>query len=609
MASGGSFSLSPAGPVAGKSRGGSLMELPRHVYDPVLADRAASFPALLRQKEFWLLAKVLLSYLAELLLSLFEAASVADRSAFMRREASRFRELLIKLGPTFIKLGQFLSVRRDLLPLEFADELALLQDQVPAESFATISQVIQAELGALPQAIFQSIDETPIASASIGQVHRVVLPDGRLAVVKVQRPDLAQEFYRDLGFMRLVARSGLKINAFLRRFSEDPAVPPPTRFDFKNWLDMSSEFGRTLFAEIDYLVEGRNADRMRRLLRDKPEVKIPRVIWKYSAYRVLTLEYIEAIKIDRVEELRERGIDLELVATRLINCYLEQIVLKGFFHADPHAGNLAITESGSIVIFDFGMIGELTENQRMSLLSCVVAVIKRDADQLVKSLSDLGVVRPNVNLAAVGRAITPFMDYYAGKSLFDLDFCQLERDIDTVVAERSLHLPANLAYLLRAGSSLEGIARTLKADFSFIEAVKPVMRYWLQAEGIDTIGSLVQLFQLASAAVGGLGRLNNLPKKREMSARNASSRLRPLGESCSECARTVRIQRRLVKRLKIVTFLLVVFILFSATISIWLASLSSYSEIWYIVMIGNLLLGGIIFWNLRNLAYGSRKKK
>ncbi|MDR3613962.1 MAG: AarF/UbiB family protein [Candidatus Obscuribacterales bacterium] len=448
------------------------------LYDSKLADLAVMPSRIVNDKRFWRMAKTVINL----------SKVGAGNKWFPNREISEvdrkklfaisFRETLVEFGPTFIKLGQFLSVRRDLLTPEMADELASLQDKVPPFDRDLVHKTILDELGREPEKIFAEFDYEPMGSASIGQVHKAKLQDGRDVVVKVQRPDLAQRFYQDLGYMRTFISWG-------RRLKPDG--------DWDGWMALSDEFGRTLFSEIDYLQEGKNADRMRTCLKEQTRIRIPRVIWKHTGRHVLTLEYAPGIKIDRKEELKAAGFDLETIGNELIYCYLEQVLIHGYFHADPHAGNLAIDEEGRIIIYDFGMVGEISEAQRMAIAGCVTSVIDKKSDNIATHLIELGVLKADANQVPIIRTLGPFIDYYSGKSIKDLDFTDLERDIDQIAFEKALRLPANLAYLLRAGSSLEGIARTLQPNFSFIEAGKPFIQRWLLSKP-SALGPLLKVF-------------------------------------------------------------------------------------------------------------------
>lgn len=395
-----------------------------------------------------------------------------------RRKAVRIRELLIELGPTFIKVGQFLSVRRDALPLEIAEELSLLQDRVPPVEAGLVRATIEAELGRPPEELFDIFDQTPIASASIGQVHRALLKDGRPIVLKIQRPGLAAAIYQDLGYMRLCAAAAGKLG-----WSQA-----------KSWLALTNEFGRTLFEEIDYLKEGRNADRLRTVLRNYPQVKIPRVYWRYTGRRVIALEYLPGAKIDDVARLKDLGLNFRTLGNLLIGCYLEQVVSSGFFHADPHPGNLAVDADGNLIIYDFGMMGEISAAERAALAACISAICRRDAQKLADNLVELGVITSSDFRAPVARAIQPLIDYYCGRDILALDFSHLEADVDALVAGQALCLPPSLAYLLRTGTSLEGIARTLRPNFSFASAARPFLWKLAVEQGLITLERTLEEF-------------------------------------------------------------------------------------------------------------------
>lgn len=500
----------------------------KEVYDPAKADAAVHLPTLLFDERFWELATTLARFFVVSFLSVVLPDKRLTAEQRRREKAERIKDLLIELGPTFIKLGQFLSVRRDVLPEEVADELKCLQDKVPPFNLQLVRKTILSDLGQAPEELFSDFSEKPLASASIGQVHLVKLKDGRRAVIKVQRPDLATEFYRDLGLMRLFARAGNWVTSQGRRFSTifkgvraSNRLLRRRQLNFDAWIELSHEFGRTLFAEIDYLQEGRNADRLRKILHKHANIRIPRVIWKYTGRRVLALEYIPGVKIDRVDELKAQGFNLEELGNMLINCYLEQFILTGFFHADPHAGNLAIDPYGNLIIYDFGMMGEITEEQRRGMSALVHATVKKDPQEIANQLVKLGIVIPDADLEALARAVQPFIDYYGGQGLMELDFTHLEQDIENLITKRSFRLPPSLAYLLRAGSTLEGIARTLKPDFSFIAAVQPVIRKWALSDGLSYLAREGKLLAFANLALEEL-RSKDGGAKRKKTAESAT---------------------------------------------------------------------------------------
>lgn len=435
-------------------------------YDPAEADRSVKVGNLIGDARFWSMLKTFYTFgFASIVDKARPPKSAEESETRQRQRAARLRKTFISLGETYIKLGQFMSVRRDFLPVEIADELALLQDQVPPFEYALVKATIERDLGGSPDELFAHFEETPIASASVGQVHRARLKDGTEVAVKVQRPQLRQRFYQDLGYMRFLIQLGRKL---FKNYA-----------DWDGWVELSDEFGRNLFAEVNYIQEGRNADRLRRVLRDFPDVKVPRVFWKFTGRRVLTLEYLKGTKIDRVKELLERNINLPRLGKQLVSCYLEQVLMAGFFHADPHAGNLAVDDEGRLIIYDYGMVGEIDDEQRHAITGCISAVIQKNTDELVINLRKLGILKGDASSAPIERALKPFIDYYAGREVKDLDFTDLESDIDQIALDRSLCLPPSLAYLLRAGTTLEGIARTLQPNFSFVEAAKPALKKWI----------------------------------------------------------------------------------------------------------------------------------
>ncbi len=428
-------------------------------YDPQLADQAVRVQRLLVDPQFWGLIGTVLRFLFDLVVERLFLSPKPSRQEAMSAKAARIRHLLIDLGPTFIKVGQFLSMRRDLLPPAVVDELGKLQDAVPAFPVSFVRQSIVGDLGGMPEQLFSVFEPVPIASASIGQVHRARLLDGSWVVVKVQRPDLGQRFYRDLGYMRIMAKIGGLLGTGERA---------------QAWLDLTDEFGRVLFAEIDYIQEGRNADRLRKCLRYRPRVKIPRVIWQYTGRKVLTLEYLPATKIDNLAELKIRRVDRSDLANLLVDCYLEQVLLSGFFHGDPHAGNLAVDADGRLVIYDFGVMGEITGKQKAAFAGCVKALVAADADQAAFHLEELGIVRRGAYSQPLVRALSELLAFWRGKEILDLDLGALEKDVDSLIANRAFQLPPALACVLRAGSSVDGLARTLRPGFNFAQVARRV---------------------------------------------------------------------------------------------------------------------------------------
>ncbi|MBI2810097.1 MAG: AarF/ABC1/UbiB kinase family protein [Candidatus Melainabacteria bacterium] len=551
-------------------------------YDAALADSSVRVRNLVTDRRFWQMAKTLANFS-------FEAFSDRikpkfSKSELKRRRAVRLREALVELGPTFVKLGQFLSVRRDCLPIEIADELAMLQDKVPPFPIELVRSTIESDLGASPEQVFVSFDPQPIASASIGQVHRATLKDGHSVVVKVQRPDLSQLFYKDLGYMRRLAKWGLLIR-------------PQGQWD--SWLALSDEFGRTLFQEINYIQEGRNADRIRHVLRNHESMIVPRVFWKFTGRRVLTLEYLPGTKIDKVGELEQKGLNLAKIGNELVNSYLEQVLMHGFFHADPHAGNLSVNDEGKVIIYDFGMMGEISEAQREAITGCIAAVIKRDTADLIKNLTALGIVKADAKMAPVKRALEPFLEYYSGKELRDLDFSVIEHDIDQIAADKALTMPPNLAYLLRSGTTLEGIARTLRPNFSFVEAAKPALKKWILSRPANAATLLKVIFNITDDKL-----LKLAPGKNKNGARVEAEEVKFAAANLQEVSdlkakvylleTQMKAQEQKTRQLISLSLWLLVFPLIIATF----ANIPEYRSYANYFLIGNGVMGAIIMWHL-----------
>lgn len=551
-------------------------------YDASLADSSVRVRNLVTDRRFWQMAKTLANFS-------FEAFSDRikpkfSKSELKRRRAVRLREALVELGPTFVKLGQFLSVRRDCLPFEIADELALLQDKVPPFPIELVRSTIESDLGSSPEQVFVSFDPQPIASASIGQVHRATLKDGHSVVVKVQRPDLSQLFYKDLGYMRRLAKWGLLIR-------------PQGQWD--SWLALSDEFGRTLFQEINYIQEGRNADRIRHVLRNHQSMIVPRVFWKFTGRRVLTLEYLPGTKIDKVLELEQKGLNLGKIGNELVNSYLEQVLMHGFFHADPHAGNLSVNDEGKVIIYDFGMMGEISEAQREAITGCIAAVIERNTADLIKHLTALGIVKPDAKPGPVKRALEPFLEYYSGKELRDLDFSVIEHDIDQIATDKALTMPPNLAYLLRSGTTLEGIARTLRPNFSFVEAAKPALKKWILSRPANAATLLKVIFNITDDKL-----LKLAPGKNKNGARVEAEEVKFAAANLQEVSdlkakvylleTQMKAQEHKTRQLISLSLWLLVFPLIIATF----ANIPEYRSYANYFLIGNGVMGAIIMWHL-----------
>ncbi|HEX6731923.1 MAG TPA: AarF/UbiB family protein, partial [Pyrinomonadaceae bacterium] len=346
-----------------------------------------------RDRGFWSQLRTRAHHATELLLDRFiralrfvifrGAEGSARKDARLFKQAVWLRQSLTELGPTFIKIGQALGTRADLLPLAYVKELATLQDQVPAFSTADAFARIESELGHRVSECFPEIDSEPIASASLGQVYRARLATGQEVAVKVQRPDLERIISFDIAILYRLVRL---TNRFFPKVNENA-----------DWEGMLREFYTTIFEEMDYVKEGRNADRFRYNFRTWRAVKVPKIYWSHTSRRVITLEFIRGTKVVDIEQLRARRISAVKVNRLLIRTYLKQLLEDGFFHADPHPGNLLVMDSGHLAFFDFGMVGRITPKLQSQMIDAFFHVVARDVHGLGQDIINLNFLKPGVD--------------------------------------------------------------------------------------------------------------------------------------------------------------------------------------------------------------------
>jgi predicted unusual protein kinase regulating ubiquinone biosynthesis (AarF/ABC1/UbiB family) len=393
------------------------------------------------------------------------------RSQRLTSYASRFRSLAVNLGGVLIKVGQFLSARVDVLPAEVTQELSGLQDEVPAEKFSDIRQVVESEFSLLLEEKFANFSEQPEAAASLGQVHSARV-DGRIVVVKVQRPGIERIIATDLAALRTVANWLQRYRPISRR---------------ANLPALMEEFTRILYEEIDYLAEGQNAETFARNFADRPGVRVPQVVWTHTTKRVLTLEDVRGIKISDYPAITEAGVERPAVANRLFNTYLQQIFEDNFFHADPHPGNLFITPLDPpdsqipwlLTFVDFGMVGRVPENLRAGMRELVIALGTRDAPRLVKSFQLLGVLLPEADLALLEKAEAMMFERFWGKSMSELasitpaEMREFAGQFRELLYTLPFQVPENIILLGRTFGILSGMCTGLDPDFNIWQATAP----------------------------------------------------------------------------------------------------------------------------------------
>ncbi len=417
-----------------------------------------------------------------------EAKQVARR----KQQAIWIRDTLLDLGPTFIKVGQLFSTRADLFPQEYVEELSKLQDKVPAFSYQQVEALIQQDVGKTISALYLSFDPIPLAAASLGQVHRALLHNGEEVVVKVQRPGLRKLFTIDLQILKGIARYFQKHPDWGRG---------------RDWMGIYEECCRILWEEIDYLNEGRNADTFRRNFRACDWARVPRVYWRYTSPRVLTLEYLPGIKISHYEALEAAGIDRKTVARLGAQAYLQQLLNDGFFHADPHPGNIAVSPEGALIFYDFGMMGRIKTGIREQLMETLFGIAQKNADRVVTSLIELGAIAPVDDMGPVRRSIQYMLDNFMDKPFEAQSVSQISDDLYEIAYDQPFRFPATFTFVMRAFSTLEGVGKGLDPEFNFMEVAKPfAMELMANSNGSEANTFLSELgrqaAQVSSTALG-----------------------------------------------------------------------------------------------------------
>ena len=436
----------------------------------------------------------------------FRRLSRRTRPNRYRLVASQFRNLAIRMGGVMIKVGQFLSARLDVLPPEIIQELSGLQDEVPAERFEDIRREAEKELGEPIDKKFELFDETPLAAASLGQVHRARLcvedakGDFCDVVVKIQRPHIAELIEVDLSALRQVGR-------WLEKYP-----PVARRVDVSALVE---EFSTTIREEVDYIAEGKNAGIFAENFKDAARVHVPRVVWSHTSQRVLTLEDVFAIKITDYDAITAAGVDRSEVANELLDTYLKQIFSDGFFHADPHPGNLFVTPSPvapdngkpawQLTFVDFGMVGRVPENLRLGLKEMLVSVGTRDAARLVRAYQTLNILLPGADLKLIERAESQLFDIFWGKSMSELrgiSHAEMFRFADQfreLMYDLPFQLPQNLLMLGRTVAILSGMCTGLDPNFNLWTKLAPYATKLISAENgsgwkvwLDELGNVVK---------------------------------------------------------------------------------------------------------------------
>ncbi|XP_010532046.1 PREDICTED: uncharacterized aarF domain-containing protein kinase At1g79600, chloroplastic-like [Tarenaya hassleriana] len=376
----------------------------------------------------------------------------------MRKRAAELRRIFTRLGPTFVKLGQGLSTRPDLCPPDYLEELAELQDALPTFPDAEAFSCIEKELGLSLDSIFSSISAAPIAAASLGQVYKAQLKySGQVVAVKVQRPGIEEAIGLDFYLIRGV---GTLINKYVDFITSDVVA-------------LIDEFAGRVYQELNYVQEAQNARRFKKLYADKADVLVPDIFWDYTSRKVLTMEWVDGTKLNEQDAIERQGLKvLDLVNTG-IQCSLRQLLEYGFFHADPHPGNLLATPDGKLAFLDFGMMSETPEEARFAIIGHVVHLVNRDYEAMARDYYALKFLAPDVDVSPIVPALQNFFDDALTYTVSELNFKTLVDGLGSVFYQYPFNVPAYYALILRSLTVLEGLALYADPDFKVLAASYP----------------------------------------------------------------------------------------------------------------------------------------
>lgn len=396
-----------------------------------------------------------------LLLLLWDKLFKNNSSRTRHKRARWLVKNLLQLGPTFIKIGQSLSTRADLIPLEYIQELTQLQDKVPPFSSDEAIAVIEAELGKPIYDLFETFEREPLASASLGQVHRARLYSGQDVVVKVQRPGLEKIFNLDFEVIHRLIRILTRYFSAARKY---------------NLEAIYEEFFELLFQEIDYVHEGKNAERFQANFKGYSQILVPKIYWQYSNKKILTLEYLPGIKVDDRSALEANNINLDRIIQLGICSYLKQLLIDGFFQSDPHPGNMAVSQHGELIFYDFGTMAEVKTFAQDQMIQTFFAVLKKDTDKVVETLVYMGLIEPLNDMTPVKRIVAFLLENFRDKPVDVRAFEQISDEVYSMFKSQPFRLPPQMTFILKSLTTLDGIARALDPQYNLLAASQPFVK-------------------------------------------------------------------------------------------------------------------------------------
>jgi ubiquinone biosynthesis protein len=422
--------------------------------------------------------------------------------------AERVRMACEELGPTYIKFGQILSTRPDLVPIDFIKELSKLQDNVPSSPFSEVSKIIESELGGTPEEIFEFFEKTPLASASIGQVYRAALKDGEAVAVKVQRPGIKKIIEVDLEIM-------LHLATLMEHHIEEMSLHQPVK--------IVEEFARTLEKEIDYTIEATNMERIARNFLNDLTIYVPKVFRETTTESVLTTEFVEGIKVSEIDQLEKAGLDRKIITVRGADIVLKQIIKHGFFHADPHPGNIFVLPDNVICLLDFGMTGSVDRRTREDFIDLAESVVNRNESRATQVLLKLTDWDEDPDIRLLEKDVADFMGRHLHKPLKDIKIGKLLNNLLELAFQHRLRIPPDIFLMLKAFSAIEGVGLMLDPDFDMIQQaapfIKEVKRARLSPQRItgDIFRLAIELFQFVENFPRDILSITRLIKQQKLS--------------------------------------------------------------------------------------------
>jgi ubiquinone biosynthesis protein len=380
------------------------------------------------------------------------------KGSFNKSTGERIRLFLEELGPTFVKIGQVASTRYDVLPADIISELENLQDQAPPFPYENVQEIIEDELGHPIADLFKEFNEEPLAAASIGQVHYAVLKTGEPVAIKIQRPNMKGTIETDLEIL------------------QDLALLAEQRLDWAAHYqirDIVDELAKSLLEELDYSIEGRNSEKIANQFKNDSGIVIPKVYWEYTTKKVLTMEYVEGIKLNEAEKLKEAGNNPKELAKNVVNSILKQILVEGYFHGDPHPGNVLALPGDDLVFLDFGMVGRLSSEMKNNLASLVIALMRKKTDDVVKSIMHMGIVPEDIDVMSLRADVDRLYEKYYDVALSTTSLAQVIGDLFAVAYRHHIRIPSDLTLLGKTLLTMEGMVVKLDPEISILKVAEP----------------------------------------------------------------------------------------------------------------------------------------